>query len=436
MTETLYRRPLPADATEFSSPAGRQLFAEALAAGGLDGYFRLAEQFHTQAEPEFCGLGSLVVALNALGIDPGRLWKGPWRWFSEELLDCCVSLDQVRRRGLDLDEVACLARCNGAAVELARAETSDAAAWRASLSAAARGEGVVIASYDRAGVDQTGSGHFSPIGGYHAARDLVLVLDVARFKYPPHWISAERLWQAMHAIDPVTGRSRGWLALHRRPRGISLGYTLRCAGDDLKGFARRLSSALDELGPAARLEELAAALLPIAAHLTVRVPTSTTHQRAIAAARDAVRGLPVFARIEHAVGADRAEAVTLLLFAVADRLAPSRRDELTGGLAAADGDEPLAAELANVRAQLGALWTITAETGAPSAGGVAASASAPLRVPGEHVTFVAGDLAGETGVVTAVAEGPHQLYTVVLDADGTVVRTAADRLVVVPTPSR
>ncbi|MBA3499340.1 MAG: hypothetical protein H0T65_03150, partial [Deltaproteobacteria bacterium] len=57
VNQTLYRRPLPPDATEFSSAAGRQLFAEALAAGGLDGYFRLAEQFHTQAEPEFCGLG-------------------------------------------------------------------------------------------------------------------------------------------------------------------------------------------------------------------------------------------------------------------------------------------------------------------------------------------------------------------------------------------
>src|SRR5215212_10201491 len=167
MVETLYRRPLPADAVPFSSPAGRQLFAEALASGGLDGYFPLAEQFHTQSEPSFCGLGSLVVALNALAIDPGRLWKGPWRWFSEELLDCCVSLEEVRRRGLDLDELACLARCNGADVELHRADRDDAAAWRASLGAAARGEGVAIASYDRGALEQTGTGHYSPIGGYH-----------------------------------------------------------------------------------------------------------------------------------------------------------------------------------------------------------------------------------------------------------------------------
>jgi glutathione gamma-glutamylcysteinyltransferase len=225
MNETLYRRLLPSDHTEFSSPEGQQLFAEALASGGLDGYFKLAEQFHTQADPRFCGLGSLVVALNALAIDPRRPWKGSWRWFAEELLDCCVPLDRIRERGLDLDEVTCLARCNGAAVEMFRAETHDVSAWRASLSAAARGECVVVAAYDRAGLDQAGSGHFSPIGGYHAARDLVLVLDVARFKYPPHWISAERMWQAMTTIDPATGQSRGWLALRPHPGGVSLSCT-------------------------------------------------------------------------------------------------------------------------------------------------------------------------------------------------------------------
>jgi len=366
MNQTHYRRPLPDDAIAFSSAAGRQLFAEALVSGGLDGYFRLAEQFHTQAEPEFCGLGSLVVALNALGIDPGRLWKGPWRWFSEELLDCCVSLDEIRRRGLDLDEITCLARCNGAAVDMFRAQTSDAAAWRSSLVAAARGDGVVIASYDRAGLDQTGSGHFSPIGGYHAARDLVLVLDVARFKYPPHWISAERLWQAMHAVDPATGRSRGWIALQRRARGMSLGFTLRCEGDDLKGFARRLSAVVEELGPAARIEELATALVPIAGHLTVRVPSSKAHHNAIGAARHAVQNLAVFSRVEQAVGAERAEAVTLLVIAIADRLAPARRQELTAVLAEAEHDEALTAEIASLRDQLGALWTITSEARAGS----------------------------------------------------------------------
>jgi hypothetical protein len=37
--------------------------------GSLEGFFSLSEQFHTQAEPAYCGLGSLVMGLNALGID-------------------------------------------------------------------------------------------------------------------------------------------------------------------------------------------------------------------------------------------------------------------------------------------------------------------------------------------------------------------------------
>lgn len=36
----------------------------------------------------------------------------------------------------------------------------------------------LIVSYSRKAVQQTGDGHFSPIGGYNNTRDLVLLLDV------------------------------------------------------------------------------------------------------------------------------------------------------------------------------------------------------------------------------------------------------------------
>src|SRR5438105_6644694 len=85
--EGFYRRPLPDSLIPFSSAEGRVIFREALARGHMEGYFALSEQFHTQSDPATCGLSTLVVALNALAIDPGRLWKGPWRWYSEELLD-------------------------------------------------------------------------------------------------------------------------------------------------------------------------------------------------------------------------------------------------------------------------------------------------------------------------------------------------------------
>lgn len=225
MNQTFHRRALPTNAIAFSSPEGQALFSEALAANGLRGYFPLAEQFHTQSDPAFCGLGSLVVALNTLSIDPGRVWKGPWRWFSEEMLDCCSPLDDVRARGVDIDEFACLARCNGADAAVHRGDASTIQAWRTALETAASGEAVVIAAYDRAALGQTGSGHFSPIGGYHAGKDLALVLDVARFKYPPHWIPAERLWRAMQEIDPTTSKARGWLVMRpsTESRAVGLG---------------------------------------------------------------------------------------------------------------------------------------------------------------------------------------------------------------------
>jgi glutathione gamma-glutamylcysteinyltransferase len=219
---TFYMRPLPEKLPALDSASGRRLFGEALLDGGMASYFRLAQQFHTQADPAFCGLGTLVCALNALGVDPSRQWKGPWRWFSEELLDCCKPLDEIRRSGVSLDEVACLARCAGADVELHRADadSSDGGGTGVDLfrahvleSATCDDAPVLVVNYSRRALEQTGDGHFSPIGGYHASSDQVLVLDTARFKYPPHWVPVDMLFAAMQAEDAATGQPRGWLRL-------------------------------------------------------------------------------------------------------------------------------------------------------------------------------------------------------------------------------
>jgi glutathione gamma-glutamylcysteinyltransferase len=216
---TLYMRPLPFTLQALDSKAGRCLFAEALLDGTMASYFRLAQQFHTQSDPAYCGLGSLVCALNALGIDPARPWKGPWRWFSEELLDCCKPLEEVRRLGLSLDEVACLARCSGTDVAIHRlGPECSVERFRAHVLESSTREGapVLIVNYSRRALGQTGDGHFSPIGGYHAGSDRVLVLDTARFKYPPHWAPLELLFAAMQVHDGVTGLPRGWLGLRAR----------------------------------------------------------------------------------------------------------------------------------------------------------------------------------------------------------------------------
>ncbi|TYZ65793.1 hypothetical protein PybrP1_007844 [[Pythium] brassicae (nom. inval.)] len=214
---SFHRRHLPQDCIAFSSAEGRKLFTQAInsASNYMQIYFPLAEQFITQAEPAYCGLATLAMCLNALEIDPGRLWKGPWRWFSEELFDCCTSLSVAKEKGISLSEFVCLARCNGVLTDDVRADARlSLDAFRAVVKrSCATSNEVVVLNYSRKVLGQTGDGHFSPIGGYHEASDMVLLLDVARFKYPPHWVRLPLVFEAMQKVDESIGLPRGFVVL-------------------------------------------------------------------------------------------------------------------------------------------------------------------------------------------------------------------------------
>ena len=114
-------------------------------------------------------------------------------------LDCCDPLELIKLRGISLPKLHCLARCQGAVSILKHAscftvedlrrdiitvcEDSHAINSRESDSTGEVDEcqQVMICAYDRSVLGQSGSGHFSPIGGYHRGKDLVLILDVARY---------------------------------------------------------------------------------------------------------------------------------------------------------------------------------------------------------------------------------------------------------------
>jgi len=85
-----------------------------------------------------------------------------------------------------------------------------------------RGGTHVVVAFNRAALKQTGEGHFSPLGGYSRRHSAVLVMDVARFKYPPYWVPLEALWEAMQPADPSTGRPRGCAACARTKRCAEL----------------------------------------------------------------------------------------------------------------------------------------------------------------------------------------------------------------------
>lgn len=214
-----YRRQLPDSCVSFSSPLGKQIFQESMQSGHMECYFKLAAQFRTQDEPAFCGLTTLVMVLNALEIDPGRVWKGPWRWYHENMLDCCVPVKVIEQEGITFGQFVCLAQCNG--LETTATSVDEGASldkFRDLIEKLSKqDETIITLSYSRKILSQTGDGHFSPIGGYHPERDLVLILDTARFKYPPHWVPVTVLFDAMKELDKTTGRPRGYVLMRRPP---------------------------------------------------------------------------------------------------------------------------------------------------------------------------------------------------------------------------
>lgn len=234
---TFYRRSLPDSCIGFSSRQGRTFFESAMRSRGLKFFFNLMEQHSTQSEPAYCGISTLVIALNALAVDPRQVWKGPWRWYEEGMLNCCIDLEKVKETGVTLPVFNCLAICQGLLTELHYVDDELEGSAGSSLDDFRKAvkdacietehdddsvneevivDKVLIASYSRRTLGQTGSGHFSPIAAYDQESDSVLIMDTARFKYGAHWVKLPLLFEAMRPLDPDTGRSRGYVMLIHR----------------------------------------------------------------------------------------------------------------------------------------------------------------------------------------------------------------------------
>jgi Phytochelatin synthase. len=120
---SFHRRIMPKSLIQFSSPEGRRLFQNSLAKGMAEAFFPLSEQFLNQSDPAYCGITTLIMVLNAVGIDPNVRWKGGWRWYGSEdmiLNTCCIHPERVKRAGILLEEFRSLGRCQGLNIEMKR----------------------------------------------------------------------------------------------------------------------------------------------------------------------------------------------------------------------------------------------------------------------------------------------------------------------------
>jgi hypothetical protein len=188
-------------------------------------YGPLAEQFLTQANLAYCGVASAVMVLNSLGVPaPAVPGYGRYRfWTQENVFDVpagrqVVSAELVRRQGMTLAELAALLSSHGVAAEAIPGDQLSLEQFRALLRSHLSQPGDrLLANYNRPSLGQAGGGHIAPLAAFHAPSDRVLILDVARYRYPSVWVPVADLWKAIRTTDSSSGRSRGLVTIRRSP---------------------------------------------------------------------------------------------------------------------------------------------------------------------------------------------------------------------------
>ncbi|CEP09151.1 hypothetical protein [Parasitella parasitica] len=156
---------------------------------------------------------AMAMVLNALEIDPKRTWKGNWRWFSSEQMKTCSPAESIEKRGIPFDEFTCLAQT------YCRVLPRRGVSYKQFLSdleaVTSDTTSQMVVHYSRACLGQQDHfAHFSPIGGFNRVESQVLIMDVARGKYPSVWVNTKDLFKAMMASsNEECGRSRGYFLL-------------------------------------------------------------------------------------------------------------------------------------------------------------------------------------------------------------------------------
>ncbi len=188
-------------------------------------YAALAQWFETQAHLAYCGVASSVMVLNSLALpapvaenlSPYRLWTQS-NVFAAPASARFVRAERVIRQGMSLEQLDGLLNSQGALVRRYHGDTLSLEQFRwllrRNLSDPADR---LLVNYDRRAVGQPGGGHISPLAAYDPRSDRVLILDVARYRYPAAWVAVPDLWRAVRTIDGGTGRSRGLLTIEAAP---------------------------------------------------------------------------------------------------------------------------------------------------------------------------------------------------------------------------
>jgi len=176
----------------------------------------LSLHFTSQITNVYCGVASMTVVFNALGLPfEGRpqsplMKPGGYRYFDQNNVFNGCMRDVMHEAGIyqspwgiTLKQLKEYFGCRtnsdyrggddfqGGARELSRVLAREMSTPGHFL----------VANYHRRAIGQTGGGHHSPLGAYSPSKDMVLIMDVARYRYGPVWFPVKDLYAAIDTTD-------------------------------------------------------------------------------------------------------------------------------------------------------------------------------------------------------------------------------------------
>jgi hypothetical protein len=208
--------PLSPNLVGFNSDEGEKLLVESKS---REDFFPLSMQFVTQINQAYCGVASMIMVLNSLGVTaPEAPQYKPYHvftqenFFSNQKTRGVVAPEIVAQKGMTLEQIGGLLASYGVNVKVFHATDSSLENFRNRASENLKQKNnFIIINYLRKEIGQEKGGHISPLAAYNEQTDRFLILDVSRYKYPPVWVKTADLWKAMNTKDSDSGKTRGFV---------------------------------------------------------------------------------------------------------------------------------------------------------------------------------------------------------------------------------
>jgi Phytochelatin synthase len=147
----------------------------------------------------------------------------PYRTFTQENVltpetERIIPLELIKKQGITVDQLAGLIGTFAVTVKLTHAADSTVETFRTEARAALATPGhFVIINYLRKAIGQEKGGHISPLAAFDVETDRFLILDVARYKYPPVWVKTADLFAAMNTTDKDNdNKTRGYIVIAKK----------------------------------------------------------------------------------------------------------------------------------------------------------------------------------------------------------------------------